>query len=202
MFLTKLKHFCFSELFLKLNASKRAAYLGVFVALTVIVNMFSIDLTPELKISFNYLVCFFCGTFLGPVGGFGVSFLGDTLGFLLVPSPYPYWLPTGICTGLLAFIPGAVMNQLKFSFKGAVYLKAAISVLLMYLIVTCGLGAYSNYLFIKYVIYAGKEYDKLFFTYLGGKILFASVVSAVNYALVFAVIPLFNAAKPLNMRIE
>ncbi len=178
------------------------AYLGVFVALAVVVNMFSIDLTPQLKISFTYVVAFYAGTLLGPLSGFTVCFVGDFLGFLIMPSPYPYWLLTGICSGLFALIPGVVMNYVKFPFRGAVYVKTAISVLLMYLLITCGLGAYSNYLYVKLVIYAGKEYTKLFYAYLGGKILFSTVVSAVNYALVFALIPLLNSIKPLKIKVE
>lgn len=202
MFLGKVKGFCFSEDFLRLARSKQVAYLGVAIALTVLVNMFSVDVTPQFKITFNYLVCFFCGAFFGPVGGFLVSFLGDTLGFLLMPGPYPYWLPTGLCTGLLAFIPGLVMNSLRFSFRGGIYVKAAIAVAAMYLVVTCGLGAYSNYLYVKHVIYAGQSYDKLFFAYLGGKILFSSVVSVVNYVLVFVLIPLVGSVKSFPLKIR
>lgn len=202
MFLAKVKEFSFSKGFLHLNAAKKAAYLGVLVGLTVIANMFSVDVTPQWKITFNYAVCFFCGAFLGPVGGFLVSFLGDTLGFLLVPSPFPYWLPTGICSGLLAFIPGAVMNGLHFSSKRGVYVKAAIAVTAMYLLVTCGIGAYSNYLYVKYVIYAGREYNTFFFAYLGGKLLFSSVVSLANYALVFALLPVLRSVRAFPLRLE
>ena len=94
------------------------------------------------------------------------------------------------------------MNNLHFSFKGGVYVKAFIAMLLSYLLVTCSLGAYSNYLYVKYVVYAGREYATAFGVYLAGKILFSTVVSAVNYILAFALIPILNSIKPLKLKIE
>ncbi len=202
MFLEKVKRAFFSKYFLGLSAGKKTAYLGIFIALAVLANMFSVDVTPSLKISFTYLVAFFTGTFFGPLMGFAVCFFGDIVAFLLPASGGVYWPLTGICSGLLAFIPGMVMTNLRFSFRGGVYVKALISVVLMYLLVTCSLGAYSNYLYVKYVVYAGREYATAFGAYLAGKLAFSTVVSAVNYALVFLLIPVVNSVKALRLRIE
>jgi hypothetical protein len=199
--LLKVKRFLFSQLFLNMSEAKKAAYLGVFMALAIVANVYSIDVSPQLKISFNYLVGFFAGTFFGPLGGFLILFLGDFLAFLLSSGGGYYWLLTGIATGLLAFIPGVVMNTVRLPFRGGAYVKAAISVVLMYLLVTCGFGAMSNYLYIKIYLYHG-DYQKTFWLYLSGKILFSTVVSAVNYVLVFLLIPVFNAVKPLKIKIE
>lgn len=184
-----------------MSAAKKAAYLGVFIALSIVINIFSIDVSSDLKISFNYLFGFFSGTFFGPLGGFVILFLGDLLEFLITSGGGIYWFLTGISTGFLAFIPGMVMNLIHFPFKGGVYVKAAISVILMYLLVTCSLGALSNYLYVKIHVYHG-DYGKTFFAYLAGKILFATVVSAINYVLVFLLIPIFNSIKPLKIKIE
>ena len=202
MFLEKVKRAFFSRYFLELSVGKKTAYLGIFIALAVLANIFSLDVTESLKITFTYLVAFFTGTFFGPLMGFAVCFFGDIVAFLLPATSGMYWPLTGICSGLFAFIPGMVMTNLHFSFRGGVYVKALISVLLMYLFVTCGLGAYSNYLYVKYVAYAGREYTTAFGVFLGGKIAFSTVVSAVNYALVFLLIPAINAVKGLRLRIE
>ena len=201
-FMSKIKGILFPNVFLSMSAAKKMAFIGIFVALSVVVNMFPIDVSASLKISFNYFFCFFCGVIFGPVIGFAISFLGDLLAFLLPMSGGMYWFPTGICTGLLAFIPGIIFSTIHFKFRGGVFVKAAIAIVLMYILITCGLGALSNYLYVKYVIYAGKEYNTLFFTYLGGKILFSTIVSAVNYALVFLFIPILNSIKSLNLNIE
>lgn len=194
---TKANKILFSGFFLRMSNGGKIACLGVFIALSIVVNMFSIDITPSIKVSFNYLVAFFAGTFFGPVAGFLVCFLGDILAFVIFPSSGVYWFLTGINTGLLAFIPGLVMNLLPLN----VYIKAAISVALMYLLCTCGFGAYSNYLYVKTIVYHG-SYDKAFFAYLGGKIAVASIVSAINYVLVFILIPVINSIKALHIRIK
>ena len=185
-----------------MSAAKKTAFVGIFVALSVVVIMFSIDVSASLKISFNYFLCFFIGVICGPVIGFAISFLGDLLAFLLPMSGGVYWFPTGICTGLLAFIPGIIFSTVHFKFRGAVYVKTTIAIVLMYILITSGLGALSNYLYVKYVIYAGKEYNTFFFAYLGGKILFSTIVSAINYALVFLFLPVINSIKSLHINIE
>ncbi len=200
MHLTQLKRWFFSRYFLDSAPGRKVAYVGIFIAFSIIVNMFSIDVTPTMKISFTYFVAFYIGTIFGPIPGFLICFLGDVIGYLLNPSGV-YWPLTGICTGLFAFIPGVVMNAVRFRFKGGVYLKAAISVLLMYLSLTCGLGAYSNYLYVKVILYGG-VYEKTFRLYLAAKIALSSIVSAVNYFLVFLFIPVFNKSNILKMKIE
>ena len=199
----KFKRILFTESFLKLSSAKKLAYVGVFTALSILVNIFlSIDVTPTQKITFNYFASFFCGAFFGPIIGFVICFLGDLLAFLLPLNGGIYWLPTGICSGLLAFIPGIIFTTVRLKIKGAVYVKTAIAVTLMYLIVTCCLGALANYTYVKFVIYAGREYKTLFTAYLGAKILFSSIVSLINYALVFAVIPLVDLIKNSDLKLE
>ncbi len=202
MFLEKLKRVFFPDYFASLSAGRKTAMLGIFIALAVLANVLSIDVTPALKISFTYLTGFFTGAIFGPLIGFAVCFFGDIVAFLLPTGGGVYWPLTGVCTGLLALIPGLVMHGIKFNFKGGVFVKIAISVVLTYLFVTCTLGAYSNYLYVKYVVYAGREYGKAFAAYLGGKILFSTVVSGINYLLIFLMVPLVNSIKPLKMKIE
>ena len=187
-----------------MSTAKKCAFVGIFTALAIVVNIYgSIDITPSQKFSVNYFFSFFCGAIFGPAIGFVICFVGDLLAFLTpVFSSGVYWLPTGICSGLLAFIPGIIFTTVKFKFRGGVYVKTAVSVLLTYILITCFLGALSNYLYVKYVIYAGKTYETLFFVYLGGKILFQTAVSFINYALIFAIIPLFNSIKALGFKIE
>lgn len=186
-----------------MSIAKKAAFAGVFVALMTVANSFlSIDISPSVKISFNYFLSFFCGVIFGPVIGFAICFLGDLLAFLMpVFGGGVYWLPTGICSGLLAFIPGLVFGIIDFDFRGGVFAKTAISVVCTYLFITCGLGALSNYYYVKFVINGG-EYSKAFFVYLGGKILVSSIVSAINYALIFITIPIFNSISAIGFKIE
>jgi len=196
------RHFLFSSLFLNSSQGKKIALIAVFTSLAIVANVFSIDVSSSQKIAFTYLVGFFSGTFFGGLIGFVIMFLGDVLGFLINAGGGIYFLPTGLCTGLLAFIPGVIMNAINFRFKGGVILKAVIAAAAAYICVTCCLGALSNYCYVKYVVYAGQDYDKLFAAYYVGKIAFSSVVAWLNYALCFALIPIINSAKGLKLKIE
>lgn len=192
----------FSRLFLSSSSGAKIAFIAMFTALAVIANALSIDISPSQKITFTYLVAFFAGTFFGGGAGFVIMFSGDVLGFLINPGGGVFWLPTSITTGLLALIPGVIMNVVRFRFKGGVMLKAVIAALAAYLLITCLLSPLANYTYIKYVVYAGREYDKLFSVYLVGKIAFSSVVAWINYAVSFALIPIINSIKGLKLKIE
>jgi len=192
----------FSEFFLSSTEGTKIALIAMFTALAVVANALSVDVSASQKITFTYLVGFFAGTFFGGGVGFLIMFLGDVIGFLINSGGGVFWFPTSICTGLLAFIPGVVMNGIKFRFKGGAFVKAVIAYFITYLLVTCSLSAFANYTYVKYVVYAGREYDKLFTAYLVGKIAFSSVVAWLNYALCTALIPVINAAKGLKLKIE
>lgn len=194
------KRLFFSTYFLSSSLGRKIALLGVFIALSIVVNVFSIDVTPTQKISFTYLVGFFVGTYFGGIPGFIIMFLGDFIGILITGAIY--WFPTGIATACLALIPGIVMNALPFRFQGGVFVKAAIAMALMFLLVTCGIGAWANYQYVKIVVYAGRVYETAFTAYLTTKIAFSSIVSAINYALVFLLIPVCNKIKVFPMKIE
>lgn len=192
----------FSRFFLSSSSGAKIALIAMFTALAVVANALSIDISPSQKISFTYLVGFFAGTFFGGGAGFVIMFLGDVIGFLINPGGGVFWFPTSISTGLLALIPGIIMNAVRFRFKGGVMLKAVIAAVATYAAVTCCLSALSNYTYVKYVVYAGREYTKLFSAYLVGKIAFSSVVAWINYALCFALIPVINSVKGLKLKIE
>jgi len=192
----------FSDFFIRSSEGKKIALIAMFTALAVIANALSIDISPSQKITFTYLVGFFAGTFFGGVIGFVVMLLGDVIGFLINSGGGIFWFPLSLTTALLAFIPGIIMNAVRFRFKGGVFLKAAIAMLAAYVFVTCFSGALANYTYVKYVYYAGREYGTLFSAYLIGKIGFSSIVAWLNYALCFAIIPIINSNKGLKLKIE
>ena len=81
----------FSAYFRSLSAAKKVALLAVFIALSIVVNCFSIDVTASNKIAFTYVVCFFAGYLLGGVPAFCIALLGDAIGYLVNPVGV-YWL--------------------------------------------------------------------------------------------------------------
>ena len=115
----------FSAYFRALSAGKKIALAALFAALSVVVNVFSVDVGTSNKIAFTYTVCFFAGYLMGGLPAFLVAFLGDALGYLINPQGV-YWL-FGVTLGVYAFIMGAAMNAPFGKGRGAPYWKAAIA---------------------------------------------------------------------------
>ena len=130
----------FTKTFVSLSAAKKIAYLAVFTAIAVVINAVSIDLTAALKLSFTATVGFFSGALFGPVGGFTVMLVGDTVGcFIAGYAPNPL---ISLGTGMLGLIPGLVMTYMR----GNMIVKTLISFLLCFLTTTAFLNTLGVYL--------------------------------------------------------
>lgn len=176
----------FSTYFRSLSASKKIALLAVFIALSIVVNCFSIDVTASNKIAFTYVVCFFAGYLMGGVPAFFIAFLGDAIGYLANPSGV-YWL-FGLTLGVYALMMGMIMNVKWGEKKSATYLKTILALIIGYLFVTVLLNSAVNYWYVRLFLWGG-EAKKTFWVYLGGRLAFQSVVYAVNAALCVAIVP-------------
>ena len=178
----------FSATFRALSAGKKTALLAVFVALSIVVNCFSIDVGTSNKIAFTYVVCFFAGYLLGGVPAFFVAMLGDVIGYFVNPVGV-YWL-FGVTLGIYALLMGVIMN-LPFGEgrRGTPYLKAAAALIAGYLLVTVLLNSVVNYYYVKIFIWNG-EAKQVFLVYLAGRLGFQSIVYAVNLAVCFVFLPL------------
>lgn len=175
---------------MQLTLSRRLALAAVFTALATIANLFTIDTGLKyFMISFVAVPCFFAGVALGPASGFAVGMLADLIGALIHPLG-PYNILIGISSGMLGLIPGAVFRFLR----GNVYLKAAISFALCLILCTAGLNTYA-----LYIMYSK---GKTFFAYLGVRLPFQIIVSAVNCTLTVLLIRYFRAVPSLKLRIE
>lgn len=178
----------FSAYFRSLSAAKKVALLAVFIALSIVVNCFSIDVTASNKIAFTYVVCFFAGFLLGGVPAFGIALLGDVIGYLVNPVGV-YWL-FGLTLGVYAFLMGVVMNfKVRAEENKAIpYVRAAVALLLGYLLITVLLNSAVNYWYVMLFLWEGVA-KKTFLVYLGGRLAFQSVVYAVNAAICVAIVP-------------
>ena len=178
----------FSAYFRSLSAAKKVALLAVFIALSIVVNCFSIDVTASNKIAFTYVVCFFAGFLLGGVPAFGIALLGDVIGYLVNPVGV-YWL-FGLTLGVYAFLMGVVMNfKVRAEENKAIpYVRAAVALLLGYLLITVLLNSVVNYWYAMLFLWEGVA-KKTFLVYLGGRLAFQSVVYAVNAAICVAIVP-------------
>ncbi len=180
----------FSKTYLSLSAGRKIALLAVFIAFGVVANFVSVDVTPSVKITFTYTVCFFAGLLMGGIPAFLVGFLGDTIGFLIVPSGV-FWL-YGVTLGLLALIFGVCLNRITFTFRGGQYVSAVIAFAAGYLLVTLLLNSVVNYWYLRLFTWTGdaqKSFSVYLAGYLTGRLIFQSVVFAVNAAACLLLLP-------------
>lgn len=206
------KRFFFSELILTKSAGQRIAYIAVVAALSVVSNMFLEFKFFDVQFSVTILVSAVAGILLGPLGGFVACYIGDLAGYLYNSWGLMYMPWVGLSTAMLALIAGAVMN-IRLSFKGALYVKLAVVCVLSLLVCTVGINSTGFYLYnqamgfsdavVKYVSERfGAEVS--YFGYLAYRLFFKGQIynNIVNYAALFAVIPLLNAVKPLKIDLK
>jgi len=183
----------FSEFFKACSPAGRIAFLGVFAALSIVTNTFSIDIGASNKLAFTYLMCFMAAYTLGALPAFFVAFFGDTIGFLLNPQGGIFWL-YGVTLGMYGVVFGLCF-KLPFKGKKGDYIKAAIGMVAAYVLVTLILNTVVSYYYVKIFIWHG-ESKKTMLVYLAGRIGFQSLVFGVNAALCFASIPLMQGLLP------
>lgn len=197
----------FSSFFKSLAPAAKVAYLGVFTALSVVVNVFSVPL-GDLQLSFTFTVCFLAGTLFGGIGGLVVGAVGDLLG-VLIQGYAPLWFVT-VNTACIGLISGMVMN-IRLPFKGAAYVKAVGACLVCFVVCTCGINAYGFYnlygtgaAFTAWVESNFPDVSQPYFLYIAYRLVVKGqlAVSLVNYALSIALIPALNAVKPLKVCIR
>ncbi len=93
--------------FFSLDATRRAAYLAILIALAIVLKLFGIDL-PAGKVSLFYIPCYLAGAFFGPFVGFTTGALGDLIGFIIkggTPNPI-----ITLGNGIMGFIVGVAFR--------------------------------------------------------------------------------------------
>lgn len=165
----------------KYFTTKRIAYLAIFIAISVGLNLFSFNFALLTnKVSFINTINALAGIFLGPISGFLVGALGDVLGFLIKPDGP--WLPLiTLSSGLSGFIPGLLFKPKKIH----PMIKITISLILVYIICTVTLNSLAIYL----VFIRGK---KAFSVFLIGRLPVQSLIFIINAVLIGF---LYNALK-------
>lgn len=207
----KWKRFLYSELLLGLSDARQIAYIGVITALCVAVNFFEFKLA-DTQFSFTVFASILAGVILGPVFGFIAVFLGDAVGFLANSGGFVYLPWVGLSVALMALIAGAVM-KLPFRFRGSCYVKLAIVCVLSLLVCSVGVNTTGFYFYYTKIGFSSNALGllqehfggvNLYWTYALVRLVFMGQLlnSAVNYALLFAVVPLLKAVKPLKLKIE
>ncbi len=94
------------------NSTFRLCSIALLSALSIVFNAYAINLTPDISLSFTYLISFVSGVFMGPVEGFAVGVIGDVIGCIIAPKG-PYAPTVTISSGLLGVLPWVAFKVFK-----------------------------------------------------------------------------------------
>ena len=206
------KRLLLSEVLLKKSQAKRIAYLSLMTALCIVTNMFLEFKFADVQFSLTIFVSMLTGIITGPVYGFCAVFLGDLLGFIYNSWGYMYMPWVGLSVSVTAFLAGLAVGSVKIGIKGGLYIKLALACILSFLICTVGINSTGFYFYNKAAGFstAVLEYientfgsDVSFWGYCCYRLFFKGQIynSIVNYALVFAFLPVLKTIKPLGLDI-
>ena len=149
----------------------------------------------------------------GSQSGTEVSvFLGDGIGYLVNSMGFPYYWWVALSCATMALVSGLIM-YLPMRFKGSIYVKLALICIATFLICSVAINSTGMY-YIGLKLYMPKNVLAAFEERFGGKqtyfyyllirffILGQIWNSLANYALLFAIVPVLKAIKPLRLRFE
>ncbi len=210
---TVLKRTFFSELILSKSSGQRIAYIAVITALSVVTSMFLEFKMFDVQFSVTIVVSALAGIVLGPVCGLAACYVGDLIGYIYNNWGLMYMPWVGLSTGMIAFLSGLIFNAARWKFRGALYVKLAIVCVLSFFVCTIGINTTGFYLYYKETGFTSAAIEYItqkfgsgvsYFTYVFYRLFVGGQIwnSLVNFALLFAVIPLANNIKPLKINIS
>lgn len=202
------KRVLFSDFMLQRGRAQRIATVGVMTALCIVANMFLEIKFFDVQFSLTIFISVLTGMFIGPMFGFVAVYLGDFLGYVYNSWGYMYMPWVGLSSALFALTAGLVMG-IRIEKKWGIYLKLALICLITFFVCTAGVNSAGFYLYNKYSGFSTAviEYVEAhfggnvsYFAYVCYRLIFKLQIlnSLVNYALLFAAVPLINAVAAKN----
>ena len=140
--------------------TKSIAYIGVLIALSAVTNAYALE-TGVMSISFNYLVFFIGGYFMGPIAGILVGGLGDLFGCLIKGYPPNLLINAGSVLLCIIYSLGAIIPlPKKWRPELKLYIRLVIVFVLGFLTVTTFLNSYATWWYFSsrtksYIVYVG-----------------------------------------------
>ena len=122
------------------SAARKIAYVAMFTAFGVVVNLLSFSVPPFGRASFVDLFSNIAGIVLGPWLGFAAGICADLLPAIVAPQGP--WMPLiTLSNGLMCLIPGLVFRYIGWKSFSA---KLALSAVLSLIVCTLGVGAWGS----------------------------------------------------------
>ncbi len=193
------------------SQTRRIAYIGVMAAVCIVVNLFEFKFA-DVQFSLTIFASVLSGVLIGPAFGAAAAFLGDFVGYLVNSWGFLYMPWVGASCAAMAFITGLVM-KIPFRFRGSGYLKLALSCVLILAVCSVGINTTGFYFYYTRTAFSSRALE-LISEHFGGantylayalvRLVFMGQLwnNLFNFALLFAAVPLLNAAKPLKISIR
>lgn len=166
-----------------MKTTKQIALAGLFTALLVIANIFTIQIIPPYFVmSLVLTISFIVGLFLGPIKSFIICILADLIGCLIHPLG-PYNILVGLSSGMIGLI---------FGFIEKIEKPSVLTVINLYILVTLICTCFLNTMGLWLMYAVGK---KTFFVYLSTRLPWQLITSGINCSLSIVVFKLLEKQK-------
>ncbi|MDR3598109.1 folate family ECF transporter S component [Clostridium sp.] len=133
-----MKSFC--ELFLcsskELKNVRNLVAAGILMTTGIVLNLFTVPITPVMRLSLGFLVSAIIGTLFGPAVGIMCGGLGDIINYLIFPSG-PYF-PGLTLSGMLA----GMMYGIALYNKKITVIRCAVVIIIVTIVVEILLNTY------------------------------------------------------------
>lgn len=113
----------------ELRRIQSVAGMAMLLALSIVLNQFSIQLTPELKLGVGFIVTALLGMLYGPVAGGTAAGLGDVIKFIIKPTG-PFFFGYTLNAILGGVIYGFFFYRAKSGLTRSIAAKTFINVFL------------------------------------------------------------------------
>jgi ECF transporter S component (folate family) len=159
---------------------------GMLLALKVVLGMFTLNVSPVLKIGFSFLPVAAAGMLFGPLAGGMVGALGDIVSYFISPTG-PYFPGFTLNAFLAGFLYGLFLYKKNVTFVRTFCAKASVTVCVSFLL---------NPLWLSVL------YSKAFFVILSARIVTNLILLPIDVLLLFGLLktmkrePLFHIRKP------
>jgi len=115
------------------SLARDTAVMGLFIALQIITTRF-MPQTPYIRIDLAFIPIALCAMLYGPIKGGGSAALGDVIGFMLFPPPFPFF--PGFTFS--AFITGVIFGLFLYRRPKSAF-RFAVPVIAVFIIKNLGL---------------------------------------------------------------
>lgn len=163
----------------ELSSIRTVAVCGMLLALKLVLNLFTVNVSSLIKIGFSYLPVALAGMLFGPVVGGIVGATGDVLGYFVQPSG-PYFPGFTLNAFLSGFVYGLFLYRRRAGVLRVFSAKAAVTLLVSILL---------NPLWLSIL------YGKAFFAVLSARIVTSLILLPVDTAVLFTVLKVMEKSR-------